>query len=285
MASTLKPVLRSRDTVLRPVRPNLGIEAEFRRKLVAMVDEMQASVLWHVRAAYRANEPEIAQLGQDESPAAALRAVMKRMAARWIRNFEDAAQRLAKWFATAVHKRSDAAMRKILKDAGFAIEFRYTASMNDAVQAAIGQQVALIKSIPAQYLTQVEGKVMRAVQAGRAIGDLAKDIEQSYGVTKRRAQFIAHDQINKSTAVYTRVRQLEACGPNAEAIWVHSHAGREPRPTHVKAGREKQRYAVATGWHDPDPKVDDFIFPGQLPGCKCSSRLVIPALEALRARK
>ena len=271
---------KPRETTLRPVRPNAGLEAEFRRKLTKLVAEMHESVVYWTTATYRGNEPEVTQLGQDESPAAALRAIMRKLASRWLRNFEEAAPKLAQWFATAVKDRSDATLRKILKDGGFSIEWKMTPAMNDAMQATIGEQVSLIKSIPSQYFTQIEGMVMRSVTTGRAVGDLAKDLEKAFGVTTRRARFIALDQSNKASATLTRVRQLESVGADAEAIWVHSAGGKVPRPSHVKAGREKTRYRVSEGWYDPDE--GEKILPGQLINCRCCSRLVIPALDKMR---
>ncbi len=50
-----------RAKVLRPVHPNAGITAEYRRKLDALIEEMQASYERWILSAYRANEPEIAQ--------------------------------------------------------------------------------------------------------------------------------------------------------------------------------------------------------------------------------
>jgi hypothetical protein len=49
------------DKVLRGVRPNAGIEAAYRKKLVALITEMDNSVQYWLRAAYRANEPVMAQ--------------------------------------------------------------------------------------------------------------------------------------------------------------------------------------------------------------------------------
>jgi uncharacterized protein with gpF-like domain len=94
-------------------------------------------------------------------------------------------------------------------------------------------------------------------------------------VTKRRAALISRDQNNKATAVITRVRQQEL--GVAEAIWVHSTAGKTPRPTHVKAGRERVRYAIAEGWYDPHEKKN--VWPGELINCRCVSRAVIPGFH------
>ena len=54
---------------------------------------------------------------------------------------------------------------------------------------------------------------------------------------------------------------------------MHSGGGKEPRPTHLAAGKRKQRYDVREGWYDP--AVGKNIFPGELINCRCVSRPVI----------
>lgn len=252
------------------MRPNVGIECAYRRKLQALVDEMNASLVYWLKASYRANEPLIAQ--DDAMPATALRNAMRRLARQWQRRFDAAAPALAEYFAQAVTQRSDAALRSILKKGGISVEFKVTPAARDIMQATINQQVSLIRSIPSQYITNVEGLVMRSVQTGRDLGQLTKDLQDQYGVMKRRAAFIARSQNNMATASMTRARQAEI--GIKEAIWVHSGGGKEPRPTHLKAGRDRQKYEVATGWFDP--AVGEHIWPGQLPNCRCISRSVIP---------
>ena len=112
---------------------------------------------------------------------------------------------------------------------------------------------------------------MRSVQTGRDLGQLTDDLREQFGVTKRRAAFIARSQNNLATAAMTRARQVEL--GITEAIWMHSGGGKEPRPTHLNAGRERARFDVAKGWYDP--AVKEHIWPGQLPNCRCVSRSVI----------
>lgn len=259
---------RANEKVLRPIHANAGIEAAYRRKLISLIEEMHASLNYWLKAAYRADPPE---LTQDESPAAAMRAAMRRLSRRWLKRFDVASKELADYFATAVSERSDAALKSILKKGGFAIEFRMTRAQNDVVQAIVNENVSLIKSIPQQYLTQVDGLVMRSVQAGRDLGQLTKDLQEQFGVTKRRAALISRDQNSKATAALTRARQIET--GITEAIWMHSGGGRHPRPSHVKAGRDKQRYDVRDGWLDPE--VGKKIFPGELINCRCVSKPVL----------
>lgn len=258
----------SRERVLRAVRPNGGLEAEYRRRLVALIEALHKSAGYWIAAAYRANPPRLAQ---DETSAQTLLRSIRELSKRWLAKFDTAAERLADYFATAVEKRSSAALKRILKDGGFSVEWTMTPEMRDVMQATIGQQVGLIKSIPAQYLTQVEGSVMRSVQTGRDLGTLAKELQGHYGVSKRRAAFIARSQNGIATASMTRVRQQQA--GITEAIWVHSGGGREPRASHVKAGAEGVRYDVTKGWFDPHEK--QWIWPGELPNCRCVSKAVV----------
>ena len=120
---------------------------------------------------------------------------------------------------------------------------------------------------------------MRAVQVGGDLGPLAQKLQHQYGVTRRRAAFIARDQNRKAFAVIERARYLEL--GVEQAIWRHSAGGKTPRPSHVKAGREGVIYDVAKGWFDPD--VKEFIQPGQLPNCRCFARAILPGLAGFRA--
>lgn len=259
---------RSTEKILNPVLPNAGIAIQYRKALNRLIDEMQASYEFHVAAAYRRHQPEMAQ---DFSPAKELQRALERLGKRWQRRFREAAPRLAKWFLQKVSTRSRSALMNVLKEGGWTVEFKMTPAMRDVVAAAVQENVSLIKSIQEQYHRQVQGLVMRSVQTGRDLEGLTKDLRQRYPITKRRAALISLDQNNKVTAVFTRVRQLEA--GIGEAIWMHSHAGKEPRPTHLK--NDGNRYRIQDGWFDPDPKVRRRIWPGELINCRCTSRAVV----------
>jgi len=265
---------------LRPVRPNAGVRAAYHGRLDRLLEEMHRSVTHWVRAAYRAKTPEIVKLAEDASPARTLDEVVSSLIRRWQKRYDEAADNLGRWFAQTSAKRSDTTLKGILKRGGFSVEFKMSRPMNDAYQAVIGENVGLIKSIPQRYLADVQGHVMRSVQAGRDLGYLTDAIEASYGVARRRAAFIARDQNQKATAVLTRVRYQEIGIQSAR--WLHSAGGKTPRPSHVKAGRDKVVYAIADGWFDPDAKKN--IWPGELPNCRCTAIPVLPTLTQSEAR-
>lgn len=297
------------ERILPAIFPNSGTGQKYQRALEKLISDMHASVDYWVRAKYRANAPEIAQdaarrlsamgldplaadvmhareidghlinaplkglMALDASPAAELRRLMRKLARRWQRRFDTMAQKMAEEFAKDAQDRSQAALQGALREAGWALKFRPTRAQNDVFQAVVGENVGLIKSIPQQYLQGVEGEVMRSVAKGGDLQVLTDALEERYGVTRRRAELIARDQNNKANAVFTRVRQQEL--GITEAIWVHSHGGKEPRASHVT--QSGKRYSVQEGWYDPE--VGEYIRPGELINCRCVSRSVVRGLS------
>jgi uncharacterized protein with gpF-like domain len=262
---------RSQVRTLAPVRPNAGIRANYRRRLEALVDMLHASIVHWLSAAYRRSPPVLAQ---DESPARELHREVRKLTKRWQKRVNDLAPDMANTFASRIKGHTDAALGQEIKNSGLVAKFRLTRELNDAFQAVIGENISLIKSIAARHLADVEALVMRSVQHGRDLGELTKALEERYKLTRKRAAFLARDQNNKATSVINRARQLGL--GITEAIWEHSAGGNKPRPGHVKAGREQKRFDLKRGAY-----IDgDWIFPGELPNCRCVARPVIPGFAA-----
>lgn len=261
---------------LHPVRPNRFVEAAYRARLLALIERMNRSTLYWLRAAYRSNEPRIqALLAQDELPATAVASRVRRLARYWQRKFDALAPDLARYFATEVSKRSTAALHTMLKRGGIAVKMRDTRAYQDVLKAAVEENVGLIRSIPQQHFGRIEGMVLRSVQTGRDLHQLTEDLESAFGVSRRRAELISRDQSNKMTAVLQRTRQAEL--GVVEAVWVHSGGGAHPRPTHVAAGKEHVKYNINEGWWDP--AVKRHIWPGTEIQCRCVARPVIPGFS------
>jgi SPP1 gp7 family putative phage head morphogenesis protein len=257
---------RQRDVTIPHVVPNAGLQAYYRKRLQGMIEAMADSIAWWVSQAYRRKPPVMAQ---DETPADALRRVIRKLERRWTRNFDELARKLSPQFVARNGRLSDRQFMEHLKKAGFSIEFQMTPAMRDIARATVAENVSLIRSIPRQHFTQVEGMVMRSVQAGRDLGTLSQDLQHQFGVTKRRAALIARDQNNKATSSFNRARQQEL--GIEEAIWRHSHAGKTPRPTHVDM--DGKVYKVDEGMWDEDE--GRYVWPGQLIGCRCTSKSLI----------
>lgn len=273
------PKLRAptrRAIVLPAIQPNAGVEAAYRKRLVEEVDLMARSVLYWTRAAWRKDDPTLSMLrivdgASDAAPIRALRAAMKRMGDHWRKRFDALAPELATIFANGATKAADQAFTAALSNAGLAVKFQLTDAAREGYQAVIQENIALIKSIPQQYLSKVEGDVWRAVAGGYDLEKLTNALQANYGVTQRRAAFIAKDQASKAKAAIEQARRVEL--GITEAVWQHSHAGQEPRQSHVAFNGK--RFNILKGAY-----IDgEFILPGTLPRCRCSSRSIIPGLE------
>lgn len=261
---------------LRSIHPNAGLEAWLRKRLEREIAAMDRSIRWWVRAAYREQYPRIevasdSGLAQDAAPADLLQKVLAALRRRWGKRFDELGEEIAEKFAKRAGDQTDAAMTAALRAAGIRVKFQASQAQQDQLAAVVHENVSLIKSIPERYLTSVEGAVMRSIQGGRDLGTLTTELKAAYGVTHRRAAFIALDQNNKSTAFLTRTRQTEL--ELFFAQWVHSGAGKYKRASHVKASQEKVVYDVRVGWLDP--ATGKRIWPGTEPGCRCTSRSII----------
>jgi hypothetical protein len=247
------------------VHPSQQISSTYRRRLISLIDEMHNSVKYWLGAKFKAVEPQrellMPNMAYDATAAEELQREIKNLTRRWSYRFDKLAERLAAYFSQSVRNRSDADLKRILKKSGMSIEFQMTKPMREAVDAIVHENVSLIKSIPQQYLGKVEGATMRSVLAGRDTHQLYEDIRATYGVTKRRAELIARDQTQKATSALQQVRYQEI--GIEKAIWMHSHAGRDPRKSHV--ANDGKEYTVATGWYDPDEQR--FIRPSELINC------------------
>lgn len=251
----------------RPVHANAGVRARYQRDLEKLVDEMAHSIEYWIEAAYKANPPSIAQ---DALPSKELSKRLNEVGKRWTKRFDDMAATIAERFIQSGKKATDSAMMQSFKDAGWTVQFKPTKAIRDAMNASVVENVSLIRSIPQSYLKNVEGTVMRGYAAGRDLKQISDELQKHYGVTKRRAAFIARDQSSKLTATVTQSRRVEL--GLFKAVWIHSAGGKTTRASHVKAGKDRLEFDVRDG-----ALIDgDYIQPGYLPNCRCVSRTILP---------
>lgn len=262
-APTRKPVR------VAPVRPSAAVTAKYQAKLDALISRMAASVSAAVLAQYRRHPPELAT---DESPAAAMRETMHRLRRDWDARFDELAQTAGRRFPREATAHADRSFAAALKKAGFTVKFQASRVTNDLQQAAITENVSLIRSIPSEYFTQIQSMVTASATVGGDLGALAKGLQDQFGVTKRRAAIISRDQSAKITSGITKARQLEL--GIEKARWLHSSGGRYPRPLHVAYSQGKNGgpfYDVKEGALIDGKRT----FPGYEISCRCVSVSVI----------
>ena len=254
-------------TIVRAVHANVGVEAWYRTQLQWAIREMSQSMLHEVRACWREHRPTIG-MAQDANPSWLMRKALTKWGGIWERRLDKLADELGKKFADQSIGVTETAMRFAFAEAGFTVKFRPSRGSLEVYQAVLAENVNLIKSIPQQYLTQVQSQVWQSVMKGADMGELTAAIEKQYGIAWRRAAFIARDQNNKAKAIIENERRSEL--GITEAIWQHSGAGKEPRPEHVKFSGK--RYELVKGAY----LEGKWVWPGTEPNCRCTSRAIIP---------
>ena len=265
---TRKPV------TVRAVHPNEGVRRWYQTELLALITEMHLSVSRHVLAAYAEHEPaEIASDARTKNPSILIRRALEKWGGIWIRKLDKLSTTLSRKFASRAFAVSQTQLKAAFKDAGFTVAFQPTPGSVAAYQAVAAEQVNLIKSIPQQYLKDVQSKVWQSVMHGGDLHELSLGLQETYGVTADRAALIARDQNAKAKAVIERTRREEM--GITHAIWMHSSGGKVPRATHV--AMDGKPYRIAQGMYDS--AEGKYVLPGELINCRCVSKAVIPAFD------
>lgn len=267
--------MENKPQAVRAVRPNVGIRFRYQRQMLVLIEEMNASILYWLEAQYKKTPPALAM--DARLPSKAMQQRFREIARQWKKRFNQAAPKIAEAYLQGSFKATDSAMRLALKDAGISVKFKMSAAMRDAFNASLDENVGLIKSIPEQYLNQVEGIVARNYAAGRDLASMVKELKALYPKAQNRATLIALDQSNKANSVVENARRLQL--GITQAMWLHSGGGKHPRPEHVKASGTV--YDVRKGCPIKNEKgVIEYIMPGQKIRCHCVSRSVLPGIAA-----
>lgn len=254
---------------VQPINPNAGIEAAYRKEMQTLIASMANSYRYWITATINKNPAKTTAIAQDSALTTALTAIFNKLGRLWQKRFDKAAATIADRFASKTLTTTNADMMRVLKKSGFAIEFRPIASQQEAYKAVIEENIALIRSIPEQYHARVQGTVWRGVTGGYDLASLSQELMNDYGITARRAAIIAQDQARKAMAVMEQQRRLDL--GIEEAMWKHSHAGRHPRESHVKAGKDKLIFKISEGAY-----IDGkWILPGTEINCRCTSMAII----------
>lgn len=258
--------------VLPPVHPNVGVTVWYRQQLDTLIQLAHLDLVLRLGMAWEENPPDIGFAQDAPSAIRNIDRTLKEWGKQWAAKFDKMSDRIADQFAAKSFRATDAQMREQLKRAGFAINFKPTKQSLEAYRAVVAENVNLIKSIQSHYLTQVQSDVWQSVNKGADMAKLSRTLHERYGSTVKRAALIARDQNAKAKAVLenTRRQQLGI----THAIWQHSSAGKEPRPTHV--AMNGKRFELKKGMYDSDE--GEWIWPGQLINCRCTSRAIIPGV-------
>lgn len=266
---------RKKTKTLKAVNYNAGNIKWYQRELLSEIREMNADVKRQVIDIIRDNPlAEGVSIAMDANPVKLVKRTLDSLAKKWVDSFINRALPISDALIKKTEGAVDRGIMAAARKEAITINMQWTEAMLERREAIIAENVSLIRSIPEKYFTEVEGMVYRSVARGGDRKGLADEIEASfskhYGITRRRAEFIARDQTRKATSALSAARQ-QAAGIT-EGEWVHSGGGHKPRQSHVKAGKERKRFKLSDGC-----LIDgEYIMPGQLPNCGCTWKLVLP---------
>lgn len=126
--------------------------------------------------------------------------------------------------------------------------------------------VDLIKTIPKDSLGRMRDIVYDGFVSGKTTTEMMKDIMRVYKVSKRRARFIARDQVAKLNGQIQRAQQMDA--GIEEYIWSTVDDERV-RESHRELNGKKFRWVEA-----PMNSDGRACHPGEDYGCRCIGRPV-----------
>lgn len=239
-------------------------QIQYNRKLQQIVKLVRDDVDAEIVPVIKQQAPEYVADAWTDIIAAALR----RLLARWTSPFaQKQAEQIAAQF---VRTAADDNMRR---QKSFGIDlYGGNDQLQDYLQAAAFQNAQLIKSIPAQYLEQVQNIVVGNMRQGMRPSYIEQQLAKQFGVTTRRAKLIARDQTSKIQGEMNRIRQVNSGLEYFQ--WVTSHDERV-RHSHTVAGDKVTAYGKGVyKWSDL-PIVDGVpTFPGQPINCRCIAKPV-----------
>jgi SPP1 gp7 family putative phage head morphogenesis protein len=181
--------------------------------------------------------------------------------------FLKAANDTAKVYVDRLNQNNRAKFQRQMKAVGIDA-FGQSPEVENILAASIADNTRLIKSIPDQYLTNVESIVFSNMRAGLRPSAIVSQLSNQFGVTQNRAKLIARDQTSKANGELSKQRQIDT---GFEFFKWQTAEDSRVRDRHEDL--EKQDIGFGKGiyrWDKP-PKNEkgETIIPGQEIQCRC----------------
>lgn len=233
-----------RQRKLRAVRPSKQAEVYYRKQLDQLVSYMQSIVVEELQ---RDTMNDALFSKGVELLASQMDRILNRLEAMDINNF---ATSLARGFVNRMNRNSSDSFNSNLKNS-IGVDMNKIVSppeISDALNVAIAQNTALIKSIKDEYKEKVSKLIRDNVLSGERPSNIVTQVKDIGGVTKNRAAFIARDQTAKINSDLVQIRS-ETLGSDTY-VWSGSMDERERQSHKVMEGK-------LCKWSDPTVYSDD----------------------------
>lgn len=266
------------------IQQRMGVE--FRKLITQMTRETKRDL----EALFKSPEADVFERIMEEvadTPAMVMDASIGDMAARLIERlqskfmllFESASTRIVGQMIASTFTASTRTLDSSLKETSKRVTIRPNEATAQLIDAAAQEAAALIKRVPADYLPQVQGDVMRSITSGNGLQDLVPALEKRNVKIKNWATNVARDQTRKAYATMNRVR-MQGVGVK-KFEWIHSGGSNQPREYHMHRWPSGLNGGIFS--FDDPPIIDERTgqrgFPGDLPYCGCTMRPIIDVEE------
>lgn len=241
-------------------------EARYYARLREMIERMAGDVELEWLKFF--DEPHAEEyFAEDASISSQARILANALSKKFNDQFAAAAKPIATAQLNRVDKASSSALHSSMQQLTGGLSLQTTSlagPLTDVLQASVTENVALIKSISQQYLSGVQGAVMRSITTGRGLADLVPFLAKHKGITDRRARMIARDQTRKAYNALNKGR-MQAVGLT-HFMWLHTGGSSHPRKLHI------EHSGKVFSFDDPpliDENSGEHGIPGQAINCRC----------------
>lgn len=254
---------------------NVGVELAFHKALKKLVKDMTAETEKAVLQLFETKKnKEFFKKTTDASIASESKKLLDALTKKFELLFDTNAFLLSTKLVNQSEKASAASLKNSLTKLTGKLTLKtnvVSTTLKTVTQAAISENVSLIKSIPKDYFSRIEKAVFKSITTGNGLQDLIPAIKKFNGVTDRQAKNIALDQTRKIYNTINKERLLKIGVPKFK--WLHSKGGKNPRIYHLDV-LNGQIFDL-----DKPPIIDEKTgergIPGQLINCRCVMQPVI----------
>jgi SPP1 gp7 family putative phage head morphogenesis protein len=211
----------------------------------------------------------------DDSVGSQARMLSNYLLSKWQTIFSKKSSLYANDMYDELNKYSQKSVENSLKvlTGGLTIKSNFeSAGLKEISKTIIAENISLIKSIPADYMKSINGKMMRSISTNNLqdLNDALNSYAEITEKTERKVELIANDQVRKSNNAIAASR-LKTHGVK-KFEWIHSGGGQKPRQLHIDMDGEIYSF-------DDLPVIDERTgetgLPGQAINCGCTMNPVI----------
>lgn len=259
---------------------NVSQQLRYQRALLKLTREMTQEVTRRILSLFKTNNSkeffkQQKKATMDASITSKSKKLMNELTKKFTQLFKQQAPTLADNMLNGSLKTSETNLKTSLKQLSGGLTLNtgvIPAGMEDVGKAIVAENVSLIKSIPVEYLDDIQGAVMRSITAGEGAPDLEPLLKKYSGQTDRRVRNLALDQTRKAYNSINKQRMQSVGVKKFE--WVHSGGGQHPRKSHQELDGK------IFSFDDLPLKGEEGFVNGQYPGqainCACT---MVPVIE------